>query len=165
MNFQLGPDGIHTSGGYTLPSSFPGWSSVTNTMISTTLGASSSLVINFPCTQGYEPVAISADGQPDTPCQATNFEINMCNWNGGLNTYQDSYDISLDATVLTIAGRLCRTPGLPAIVCCRNAAIQQIPDVFPWGCATCGVASTVQTAARPCPAWGLGVQTVSTRQL
>ena len=146
MNFQLGPDGIHTSGGYTLPSSFPGWSSVTNTMISTTLGASSSLVINFPCTQGYEPVAISADGQPDTPCQATNFEINMCNWNGGLNTYQDTYDISLNAG-FNYSGEIMPDSGSAAIVCCACGNSTN-PYVYPSGCPTCGVPST--STACPC---------------
>jgi hypothetical protein len=144
MNFQM--NGQTTLGGYSLPSSFPGWNSGTNTMTSTTLGASSSLVINFPCTQGYEPVAISADGQPDTPCVATNFEINMCNWNGGLNTYQDTYDISLNAG-FNYSGEIMPDSGSAAIVCCACGNSTN-PYVYPSGCPTCAVPST--STACPC---------------
>ena len=151
MNFQLQPDGT-TLGGYTLPSSFPGWNSVTSTMINTTLVANGSLTISFPCTQGYEPVVISADGQPDTPCQATNFEINMCNWNSGLNTYQDTYDISLNAG-FNYSGEI-KPVSYPtteqqpyAAVCCA-CGNSTTPYVYPSGCPTCAVPST--PTACPC---------------
>ena len=144
MNFQM--NGQTTLGGYSLPGSFPGWTSATGSMISTTLGASSSLVINFPCTQGYEPVAISAGCQPDTPCVATNFEINMCSWNAGLNTYQDIYDISLNAG-FNYTGEIMPDSGLPAMVCCACGNSTN-PYIYPSGCPTCMYPSTSDTC--PC---------------
>lgn len=144
MNFQM--NGQNTLGGYSLPGSFPGWTSATTSMISTTLGASSSLVINFPCTQGYEPVAISAGCQPDTPCVATNFEINMCNYNAGLQVYQDTYDISLNAG-FNYAGEIMPDSGSPAIVCCACGNSTN-PYIYPSGCPSCIYPSTSDTC--PC---------------
>jgi hypothetical protein len=150
MNFQM--NGQTTLGGYTLPDSFPGWTLYNNAMVTTTLspvdpttGQGGELVINFPCTQGYEPVAISADGLPDTPCAATNFEINMCNWNSGLNTYQDTYDISLNAG-FNYSGEIMPDSGPAAIVCCACGNSTN-PYVYPSGCPYCMYPST----ANSCP--------------
>lgn len=152
MNFQMQPPNpqgqVFTLGGYSLPGSFPGWSSVTSSMISTTLAASGPLVINFPCTQAYEPVAISADQQPQTGCNSTLFEINMCS--GGTT---DWYDISL-VNGFNYPGEIKPDSGTPVMVCCPLPN-KTNPGVYPWGCDTCAGQTPGQCSTgfigSPCP--------------
>jgi hypothetical protein len=145
MNFQLQPPNkkgqVFTLGGYTLPDSFNAspnqpqtpWTKYNASGIQTTVAASSSLVINFPCTQGYEPVAISADQQPQQGCNSTLFEINMCSGAGSSHT--DWYDISL-VNGFNHKGEIMPDSGTPAMVCCPTPN-KTNPGVFPWGCDTC----------------------------
>ena len=152
MNFQLQPDGT-TLGGYTLPDSFNNspnqpqtpWTMYCATGIQTTIMPSANLVINFPCTQGYEPVAISADEMPQQGCAVTLIEINMCA--GGGPTYTDTIDISL-VNGFNYPGEIKPDSGTPVMVCCPTPNYTN-PGVFPWGCDTC----TGQTpgGGSPCP--------------
>ncbi len=149
MNFQMQPPdkqgNIYTLGGYSLPGSFPGWTSATVSMISTTLAASSSLVINFPCTQGYEPVAISADQLPQTGCNSTLFEINLCA--GGGPVHQDTYDISL-VNGFNYPGEIKPDSGTAVMVCCPTPNKTNF-GVYPWGCDICTAQSP--GGGSPCP--------------
>jgi hypothetical protein len=159
MNFQLGPDGIHTSGGYTLPDSFntspnqpqTPWTKYNASGIQTTMTSGSNLVIYFPCTQGFEPVAISADEKPQQGCNSTLFEINMCSGAGSSHT--DWYDISL-VNGFNHKGEIMPDSGTPAMVCCRTPN-KTNPGVFPWGCDTCVGQTAGQCSTgiigSPCP--------------
>ena len=111
MGFNIDSQGNVQSGGYALPSSFPGWTLVpppvpnARPVLSTTMNANSSLVINFPCTQtdslGHGAhFALSVGQVPWNGCiwgpPQTLAEFGLCdNWGGQYPTPMDSYDISL----------------------------------------------------------------------
>jgi len=160
VSFQMQPPNsqgqVFTLGGYTLPDSFNAspnqpqtpWTKYNASGIQTTVTSGSNLVIYFPCTQGYEPVAISADQLPQQGCNSTLFEINMCS--GGTT---DWYDISL-VNGFNHKGEIKPDSGTPVMVCCPTPN-KTNPGVFPWGCDTCvgqtsGQCST-STIGSPCP--------------
>ena len=111
MGFNIDSQGNVQSGGYALPSSFPGWTLVpppvpnARPVLSTTMNANSSLVINFPCTQtdslGHGAhFALSVGQVPWNGCiwgpPQTLAEFGLCdNWGTQYPTPMDSYDISL----------------------------------------------------------------------
>ena len=163
MSFQMQPPNsqgqVFTLGGYTLPDSFntspnqpqTPWTTYNASGIQTTVTSGSNLVIYFPCTQGYEPVAISADQLPQQGCNSTLFEINMCSAGK-----VDWYDISL-VNGFNHPGEIKPDSGTPAMVCCPTPN-KTNPGVFPWGCDTCTGQTSGQcstgTIGSPCPTAG-----------
>mgnify|MGYP000855227103 FL=1 len=111
MGFNVDSHGNVQSGGYDLPGSFPGWALVpppvpnARPVLSTTMNANSTLVINFPCTKtdslGHGAhFALSVDQVPWNGCiwgpPQTLAEFGLCdNWGPQYTTPMDSYDISL----------------------------------------------------------------------
>jgi hypothetical protein len=111
MGFNVDTQGNVQSGGYDLPGSFPGWTLVpppvpnARPVLTTTMNANSTLLINFPCTQtdslGHGAhFALSVNQVPWNGCiwgaPQTLAEFGLCDdWGSQYSTPMDTYDISL----------------------------------------------------------------------
>ena len=161
MGFNIDTYGNVQSGGYALPGSFPGWSLVpppvqgARPVLSTTMNANSTLVINFPCTQtdslGHGAhFALSVNQVPWSGCidygggaqpPQTLAEFGLCdNWGSSYPTPMDTYDISLvngfdNPVEITTTGT-----GGPAKAPAKDGN-SKTPGVYGYGWTGCSVAT------------------------